>query len=534
MRRRRRRLPLGFLLLGVGYVVCVLWVFTHGASVLPDKKITIRLAHWQIEKGPPDGIDAVIRRYEALHPNVKVEQMLVPGSVYRLWLGTTLAGGTAPDLIEYGIWLDGVTDVPLRYFEPVTEWLRDPNPYNQGTPLQGVPWLKTFADELLEQRANSPEPGQYYSVTLSRGSMRLFGNLTLLREITGSDRVPATLPEFFALCEKVRAHGRRHDREIVPLAGAKDNTTFFSYIYLHGMLAGMTFSMDRDGILALDNRQLEAAYLEKRWQWSRPEVQAALGVLGQLCAQMKPGFLQLGRDDAVQQFMRGEALFIFTGTFDGTSLRRLAPFPVGAFRLPQPAPDDPLIGRYLAGRFIDGDNTTGFSFSLNKASPHRAEAVDFMRFLTSHGAGKIFTEKSGWISSIRDVPVPLEIASDLSPIDGFVAGACYCIIGSEATRLFWREFHRMTGPRGSVENFTAALDEAMPAAITADLRTEQRNQQLTLPPRDVRIAAVGELARRAPEDAAVRLRRERLESAQNQSEGLALQLECQLRTLAKP
>jgi len=36
------------------------------------------VAHWQIERGPPDGLNAIIRRYEELHPRVKVEQVLVP------------------------------------------------------------------------------------------------------------------------------------------------------------------------------------------------------------------------------------------------------------------------------------------------------------------------------------------------------------------------------------------------------------------------------------------------------------------------
>ena len=35
MNRRVRVLPLGLWLLGLGYVVCVAWVLTHGAPVLP-------------------------------------------------------------------------------------------------------------------------------------------------------------------------------------------------------------------------------------------------------------------------------------------------------------------------------------------------------------------------------------------------------------------------------------------------------------------------------------------------------------------
>jgi raffinose/stachyose/melibiose transport system substrate-binding protein len=314
----------------------------------------------------------------------------------------------------------------------------------------------------------------------------------------------------------------------MPLAGAKDNMIYLTEIYMHGMLAGMTFANDRDGLLSETQRQNIAAYLDGRWNYHRPEVQAALRVVQKLGAQMKPGFSQLVRDDAVQEFMRGDALFIFSGTFDATSLRRLAPFPVGGFRVPQPTKDDPIVGKYLIGRFIDGDNTTGFGFYLNKAGPHRAETIDFLRFLTSYEGGKLFMANSGWISSIDKVPIPPGIAGDLSAIDGYSAGPTYINPGSETGRLFQRELYHLVGPTGSVEEFVDALDRAAPAAMTADLRTERRNQRLTLAPRDVRIAAAGMLAGHGGSPAA-KLRSDRLESAQNQTEGLAFMLDYQLR-----
>jgi hypothetical protein len=61
---------IGFGLLLMGYVLAVCWVFTRSAPVVASRPVTIRIAHWQIEKGPPDGIDAVIRRYEELNPRV--------------------------------------------------------------------------------------------------------------------------------------------------------------------------------------------------------------------------------------------------------------------------------------------------------------------------------------------------------------------------------------------------------------------------------------------------------------------------------
>jgi ABC-type glycerol-3-phosphate transport system substrate-binding protein len=63
----------------LGYVVSAWWLFVRKSAAEPDGRVKVRLAHWQIEYGPPDGIEAVIKRYEELNPNVDVEQVLVPG-----------------------------------------------------------------------------------------------------------------------------------------------------------------------------------------------------------------------------------------------------------------------------------------------------------------------------------------------------------------------------------------------------------------------------------------------------------------------
>lgn len=213
MKKSRIRHP-GFSLLAIGYVLAVYWVFTRSAPVVSSRPVTIRIAHWQIEKGPPDGVDAIIRRYEELNPRVKVEQVLVPGRVYNQWMRTNLVGGTGADLIEYGVWLDGLTDIPARYFEPITDEMMRPNPYNKGTALEKVAWVQTFTDGLSNQRVNAPDPGQFYAATLTEVSERLFCNRDLLRAITGSDKTPQTFAELRILFREVAAYATRTGRPI--------------------------------------------------------------------------------------------------------------------------------------------------------------------------------------------------------------------------------------------------------------------------------------------------------------------------------
>ncbi len=530
--RLRNRVAL-VLFLG-GYAVAMYWVFTRSSPLAEERPITIRIAHWQIELGPPDGMAAVIQRYEALHPKVRVKQVLIPSTVYRQWLRSNFSGGTAPDIVEYGAWLDGLSDFPARYFEPLTADLLQPNPYNAGTPIAGRPWLKTFVDELLEQRLNSPEPGQYYAITLTRGSIRFFCNRDLLRKITGSDEPPHNLKDLRALFSQVEAYAQHSPRPLHSLAGSRDNALWLMGFYLGGLTNRLGRSLDMEGVHTVYPRQLLHAYLKGRISYAMPDLRAGLEVLQEFGRQMKSGFMQLGRDEAVREFLAGEALFIFAGTWDATTLRRSADFPVGVLRMPQATADDPVVGPYIMGPFSDGDNTTSFGFYLNREGANRATAVDFLRFLTSYESSKLFMEKSGWVSGIAEVPVPGDLAAYLSPGDGYAYGASLPNSGSNMRMSLERNLHLLTGPQGTVDQLTEVLAAEAPEAARADLRAEQRAATIVVLPQDARIAALGLLAGATSQDQAIILRRERLEAAQTQSEARALMIGSWLQAAGPP
>lgn len=526
--KRLFRLKIALPLFVLGYLVAVYWVFTRSTPIVDERDVTIRIAHWQIELGPPDGIAAVIKRYEELNPRVRVKQVMVPATVYRQWMRANFSGGTAPDIVEYGAWLDGLADLPVRYFDPLTEDLLEPNPYNQGTVLAGVPWIKTFADELSEQRLNSPEPGQYYCVMLSRGSQRLFCNRDLLREITGSEEPPADFAGMRELFKQAQAYGAQRGRPVYPFAGSRDNVYWLMTFYMNGVSNRLAQRLDHSGYLSLYSRQTMWTFLNGDWSYQEPEMKAGLALLAELSEQMKPGYMQFVRDEAVRQFINGDALFLFAGTWEATSLRRLASFPVDALRCPQPTKDDPVVGEAMLGRYADGNNVTSFGFYLNKRTPHRKEAVDFLRFLTSYEGIKLFTDHSGWPPSVRDVPMSAEAASALSPDDGYNYGGPNIVVGGSTRSVFERNLHLLTGPNGSVDKFAQAMDADMRGPVRDALAVEQRAARWAMLPQDTRIAALGRLEQSASGDGAATLRRQRLEAAQNLSEARALLIARQL------
>lgn len=529
----RTRNRIGFLLLTAGYLAAVFWVFARSSPLSDARPVTLRFAHWQIEAGPPDGINAAIKRYEELNPRVRVEQQLVPSAVYKQWLRSNLAGGTGADLIEWGPWLEGVRDVPARHFVPVTEELKKPNPYNRGTPLEGVRWDQTFIDGLTGQRVDSPDPGQVYGITLTEVSLRFFCNQELLRDITGTEAVPQTFADLRRVFALLPAYSQRVGRPIMGLAGARDNTHWLLDFLLGGTTMRLNFSMDEYGYLALYNRQLLAGYLHGRWTFSRPEVQAGFELLREVASHMKPGFMQVTRDEATREFLGGDALFIFAGTWDATSLRRLAPFTVTALRFPQPTLDDPVVGRYLMGRTNDGGGITAMAMHLSKHSRHPVEALDFLHFLTSVEGMQLFTDHSGWLPSVREVKIPAEIESFKGRQDGFASANPYTLIGSNVSMLFARNIHLLLGERGSAAQFTAELDRIMPEAVRADLTTELRSTLTTLKGQELRLFAHANLAEGAAADAPHREEWRMLESGQTLSEGFALEMANNLETTAQ-
>ena len=199
IRSRRFRL-LGVLLLVVGFVLASYYVTSH--AVRRHSQITLRIAHWQLEGGIRDAFDAIARDYEALHPGIHIEQQLIPERIYTSWGTTQVIGGVAPDLMEFGKSMGGPEI--YSYFLPITEETDQPNLYNAGSPLAGVPWRNTYTGTM--DGYNNPE---IYGASIFAATTRVYYNVNLLREITGSEEPPRTFEQLLALCAQVRAHSAR-------------------------------------------------------------------------------------------------------------------------------------------------------------------------------------------------------------------------------------------------------------------------------------------------------------------------------------
>ena len=508
---------LGMCLLAMTFALAA-WRVALPATVRGDERVVIRIAHWQLEAGIRQGIDAVARAYEALHPDVRIEQILVPERVYPTWLTTRLVGGTAPEIIELTSNYDSAR--VARFFRPLGNEIDQPNPYNDGTPLEGLPWRNTFVDGLAS--GYHEELSDYYGVGPFTGSRALYFNAALLRALTGSDKPPANYAELEEVLAGLREFSARRGVAITGFAMHRASATAVFNDLLAAQLQGLGTELSLGTGLPVTREEFYVARLTGRWDFARPEFRAALENLRELSAHFPPGFAQLGREDAMLAFVQGRALFFYSGTWDATNLAAQVDFPVGVVRPITPGPAHPRFGAGVRGELATEDRSGSPAFSVTRDTPHAERAIDFLRFLTSDPGNRLFSEASGWMPSVAGVPGPEGLDGLMVRGGGYPRGPS--VLGGPDTNLaFSRHLARLTGPAGGVDVFLDGFDPASLVAMRSDLRRSLRAASEGLRRDDVAIVA-GRVLAAAGQTGVV----ERRAQSQNEREGVMRALEADL------
>ena len=481
------------LLLGSAYVLAAFFMWRHAAEEARPDRVTIRVAQWQLEGGLRQAFAAMIRRYEELNPRVHVIPISVPDTIYRQWTRTQLVGDTAPDIIEYNKDFYGVE----RFFSPISDEVMQPNPYNRGTPLEGVPWRDTFLDAMANPDGFNAQLNQYYAATLTQVSIRLMYNRAMLRTITGGEDTPRNYRELLALCARVRAYAGEQHLDLVPLANSGESVIGLVGFICESAASGLSARLDFRHTFGFSSKELGLAYLRGDWNYRAPELRVGLEVLHDLGDNSVPGFLQLTRESPLIDFVRGRALLVVAPSWEASSLKELCPFELGAFRFPVPMQDDPVYGPLMLGPYSDGRLTTQLALYVNRATRHRREALDFLHFVTSVEGNQIFADVSTWLPSIAGVKASAYSRQFLPFYDGFIwsldGGFCN-LTGSDSVMLLRRNYHLLWGPAGSAEKYAAAIDAKLRVNVISDLTRDAKLQLETVTHEDSAAAAQHQLA----------------------------------------
>ncbi|MEO6875159.1 MAG: ABC transporter substrate-binding protein [Opitutaceae bacterium] len=518
MIRSRRFRQLGVVVLVTAFAFACYHVTRR--AVQRQSRVTLRFAHWQLEGGIRDAFDAIARDYEVLHPGIHIAQQLIPETIYTSWGTTQIIGGVAPDLMEIGKSMGGPE--VYSYFLPITEETDQRNPYNAGTPLAGLPWRNTYTGSM--DGLNNTE---IYGASVFASTTRIYYNVNLLREITGSEEPPRTFEQLLALCAQVRAHAARTGHVLAPLAGSR----LYGIVMMDDLLRSQTqrlaCEMNPGLRFPTDNTELYLAYLNRQWSLDHPGIRGGAELMRLVSREMPPGFMQFGREESLFYFVQGRALMLMAFSQDATSILRQVNFPVGVFRDPLPEPAATGFGANLVGPNSEGALNVYGPFGIPRSSPHPALAIDFLRFLTSQTENQKFSRLSGSLPVIVGVE-PEGFAKNFMPDGHGFPPAPSLLIGG-AGQAFLKQLHWLTGADASSDVFLHALAGELGAGMRADLDSHRRALQRFVALNDGSIEAARQMLR-GPAAAPARSRKyQGLVENQNEQEATAYYIQLRLK-----
>ncbi|EIP99802.1 ABC-type sugar transport system, periplasmic component [Opitutaceae bacterium TAV1] len=479
----KRLIPLiGLALLAAAFFLALFKVFTRASERRdPDTKI-IRIGHWLIHDGMREAFAEVIADYERIHPDVRVEQNAVPLKTWFAWQRAQWTGGTTPDIMQLG---KGTGDAELgRYYLPLSSRIDAPNPYNAGTPLEGIPWRETFVDGLASGMTYNTALGENFGIPAQINTVRFFYNRHLLRAITGRDTLDGlTLDGFLELGHAAREHAARTGRPIVPLSVCGP--------YAEGLFDQISGALTQHHVLDNPVRTLRndparfaADYLAGDWKLDTPDIRRVLELWSEIAALAQPGYAQLQREDAHFTFVTGSALFLYAGSWDYSGITQQARFPVGIMRIPLPRPGEGRYGEFTLGVPSEVEAGLEAVMGVSRDSLHPELAIDFLRWLTSYPMAVKFSALSRRISAVVDVPAPAELDAVRPAAGGLFGGPSISlrhIGGSNAALVFNQNIHLLDASplaggdaRRGIEPFIEAVRARWTPAIRRDLALLQR------------------------------------------------------------
>jgi raffinose/stachyose/melibiose transport system substrate-binding protein len=457
---------IALLLAGVGFVVLEReGVFDRVIGNANDR--IVRIGHYFLQAGVRESLYSLMEIYEAENPGVQLEAIAVPDRVWPAWVKTQIAGGTAPDILALG---SGVTeDILVRYFLPFDEEIHSPNPYNAGTPLEDVSWQQSFIDGLQSHPNYYLGLMETYGVSNTMATQRLLVNSRLYKELLGDHPYPEDFESLIEVCQLIQDASTKADLRIVPIAASRDNTSLLARLFT-SQTQSLRDQLDIQQQIVPHSQEIGYAYLAGEWSLDDPAIQTGLQMMYELSRHMPIGFNQLNTEDAVFAFTQERAIFLPESSLYFKSIESRSDFPIDILPLPYPDPAKPRHREFMTGPMNDGDVRSIFSFGVLVDSRNREQALDFLKFLTSHWGNTHFSENTSMIPSVLEVEPEGRMQPFMPDMEGHPAGFWVSFLnGTNLAMLVDTNFFRLLGPTGSVEAFLASIKPDYREAVADDL-----------------------------------------------------------------
>ena len=397
------RAPIALLgVLGV-YLVSTFYVATHSLdedAVIGEERRTIRIAHSLTDPRVKEAFRELGRRYQSLHPDVRVEIQSIPLRAYEQWVTTQLMGGTAPDLVQMLHTVSSWEILAQHYLVPLTPYISSPNPYNFDSDLAGQSWRDSYIDGM--EGGYFIHVMEFYTVPLTLDNNRVFYNVDLFREALGEVASPKTFRELMVLCQRLVDYSRELGRTLYPLAVSQEDDLF--HRYYRSLTGGM---MDPYDIEQFGNSGFAAVYyglVTGGLDLKNERIRAAFDLTKELYAYVQPSFVSDMAEQKRFLFIQEQAAMVVGNTRDFGIYKEVANFEVGVFDFPQVGREDPRYGAHYEGPAREASLGT-FAFGLTQNSRHPELVIDFLRFCTSRENNEAFCQALDWFPAITGAHV---------------------------------------------------------------------------------------------------------------------------------
>ncbi len=457
---------IGFILVGCCFVFSASRLLERFLQRNIENRVIIRFAHFLQDDSIVNAFAMVADKYMDRHPEVFIEQIIVPKSIFSIWIKTRLIGDFAPDIMPYMFSGGGVGLLLQSEFVALDQYFEEPNPYNKNTSLEGLPWRMTFIDA-LQLSGYIAHLNNFYGVLLSPRNSRLVYNKRLFQKIAGDETVPTNFGEFLQLCEKVHAFNRGIEENIMPIVGyGKDD------LLMRQVMASQTHSLSLKmnktrRLYAVASERL-ITYIGGDWSLRSEQIRLGLELAQKLGKQYQPGFMQQKKQDALFYFLQERALMIETNGLEVQSIKSQVAFPLGVMKNPMPDEDDPKYGKHYFGRESELKFAGHFTFGLTRQSEHPDVAIDFLRYLTSQQVHQEFVRLCGIVPAIIGVN-PREDTEEFVPIAGsYPGGRGFPTTSGNEGGQFNSGIHGLFEKGLSVDEFIDTIEPGYAEAIVKD------------------------------------------------------------------
>ncbi len=425
---------LGFIILIIAMLYSVVSVIKNSLSYDNPNVKTIRICHWQLEAGFRESLQALIDDFEKDHEQrtgekIRVLQVPISERAYQQYINTGLIGNMAPDIIEKGMAKTARDPAYVaRFFQPLSEVVAKPNPFNKGTPLEGVPWKDTFFDGM--QSAFDKDLLDYYLIPFSMFTVRIYYNKDLYQKILNRTDPPHSFLDFMGVCKEIKKYKDPNTGiYMIPIAASKAQGSYFDGKYKYPFRVELAQKCDMDYDANANMFETFLSYKNNIWNFHTPALIEGARCLMQIASNFQDGWLAAERDDALFMFAQQRAVMIASGSWDAQSIidQTKKYFKIGIFDFPMPT-DDPVYSKFVKGRGSEATAGGGIPWSINKNSKYPDLCIEFLQYCTTAKNNGRFNSRITWLPVVRGVNITNALLKAFKPkIQGYSGSIDYNI-----------------------------------------------------------------------------------------------------------